>query len=164
MFGSSPKKAADAYSKVGMETGVMGADPHKLILMLFDGAIMAISNASHQMATGQVPEKGRSVSHAISIIEKGLQASLNKKVGGELAVNLDALYGYMARELLLANMKNDQKKLAEVKGLLAELKDAWQQIAPDKQNKLEQSAAESEPAPPVVRDALAPKKRSFISA
>lgn len=165
MFGSSPKKAADAYSRVGMETGIVGANPHKLIMMLFDGAVTAIANASHLMATGNVPEKGRSISHAISIIENGLRASLNKKVGGELAHNLDALYAHLAAELVLANIHNDQQKLLNVKKLLTELQDAWQQIAPDRQAAGEAMQALDVPDPaPVIKDNLAPRKRGYISA
>jgi len=162
MFGSSPKKAADAYSKISLETGIVGADPHRLILMLFDGAVVAIGNASRQIDEGNVAEKGRSISHAISIIERGLQASLNKKVGGDLAHNLDALYGYMAKELLRANITNDLGKLAEVKRLLLELKDAWQQIAPGKQNQSELATTPPDLVPP--RDNLAPRRSRSFSA
>ena len=77
MFGSSPRNAANAYSKVGMETGVFAADPHKLILMLFDGALMAINNSIHQMGAGQIAEKGRSISHAVAIVESPTGPPLN---------------------------------------------------------------------------------------
>jgi len=161
MFGTSPKNAAKAYSKISMETGVFSADPHKLIVMLFDGAVKAICNASIFMREGKIADKGRSISHAISIIESGLRASLNKKVGGELAQNLDALYDYMAKQLLMANIHNDQKKLDEVKKLLLELKDAWEQISPANQNKPPQVEAAPPKAP---RDALAPRKPGYTSA
>jgi len=89
MFGYSPRSAANAYSKMDMETGVLAADPHKLILMLFDGAIMAILNGTQQLQAGKIPEKNKSIAHAIAIVEHGLRAALNKEVGGELALNLD---------------------------------------------------------------------------
>lgn len=163
MFGSLPKNAANAYSKVSIETDMFVADPHKLIVMLFDGAVRAICNASIYMHEGNVPEKGRSISHAISIIESGLRASLNKDVGGELARNLDALYGYMARQLLFANVHNDQAKLEEVKKLLLELKGAWEQIAPTRQVIPEEAATQiSQPKTP--GDALAPRNAGYISA
>ena len=159
MFGSSPRNGANAYSKVGMETGVFAADPHKLILMLFDGALMAINNAINQMEAGKIAEKGRSISHAVAIVERGLRASLNKEVGGELAQNLDALYGYIIKQLMTANIQNDVDKLVESKKLLHELRSAWEQIAP---NKNAQNAA-AERIAPMQQDALAPRKSSFIS-
>lgn len=71
MFSSSGK-AAQAYARVGVETGVVAASPHKLIVMLFDGALLAITNARQQMAAGQVAEKGTSISRAIDIVSCGL--------------------------------------------------------------------------------------------
>ena len=157
MFGSS-RNAANAYAKIGMETGVHAADPHKLIVMLFEGAIKAINNAAVHMEAGNIPEKGRSISHAISIVESGLRASLNKEVGGELAMNLDALYRYITKQLFTANLHNDAAKLQESKKLLNELREAWEQIAPAK------PSDQTEVAMPVPRDALAPRKAGFYSA
>ncbi len=53
------------------------------------------------------PEKGKSISKAIQIIDNGLRASLDKKAGGEIAEGLDALYEYMGARLLTANLNND---------------------------------------------------------
>jgi flagellar protein FliS len=128
---SSSGKAAQAYARVGVETGVVAASPHKLIVMLFDGALLAITNARQQMQTGQIAEKGASISRAIDIVSCGLRASLDKSAGGELAENLDALYGYMISRLLQANLQNDPKALEEVGTLLHDIREAWRQIADD---------------------------------
>lgn len=126
---TSRGNAAQAYSKVGVETGVEAASPHQLIVMLFDGALLAISNAGLHMQEKNVSEKGRSISHAIDIINSGLKASLDKDKGGELAQNLDALYGYMCDRLLQANLRNDRTALDEVSRLLADIRSAWVEIA-----------------------------------
>ena len=121
MFGSS-QSGANAYAKVGMETGVIAANPHKLIIMLFEGAQIALNNALQQMQAGNIPEKGKAISKAIMIIENGLRASLDKSVGGEIAINLDALYEYMGGRLLLANLNNDPAIIQEVQTLLHDIK------------------------------------------
>jgi flagellar protein FliS len=123
MFGTM-KSGANAYAKVGVETGVMAASPHKLIVMLFEGAMVAVATAAKQMADGDIAGKGKSISKAISIIEEGLRASLDRKAGGEIAANLDSLY------LVIANRDNQADILEEVQRLLGELKGAWEQIAP----------------------------------
>ena len=128
MFGS-PRNAASAYAKVGMETGVTASDPHKLIVMLFDGALLALSLAGQHMREKKIAEKGKAISHAISIIEGGLKGSLNIKAGGEIAEKLAALYDYMCTRLLYANLKNSTAALDEVSRLLSELKGAWEEIA-----------------------------------
>jgi flagellar secretion chaperone FliS len=127
MFGSR-QTGVNAYAKVGIETGVLAASPHKLIVMLFDGALVSISNALMNMRAGNIGEKGKAISKAIMIIDSGLRASLDKKVGGEIAEGLDALYEYMSGRLLTANLKNDPTILEEVQRLLTELRDAWNQI------------------------------------
>jgi flagellar secretion chaperone FliS len=127
MFGSR-QTGVNAYAKVGIETGVLAASPHKLIVMLFDGALVSISNALVNMRAGNIGEKGKAISKAIMIIDSGLRASLDKKVGGDIAEGLDALYEYMSGRLLTANLKNDPAILEEVQRLLMELRDAWNQI------------------------------------
>jgi flagellar secretion chaperone FliS len=124
-------KPAQAYQRVNVETGIEGASPHKLILMLFDGAILAINQATVSMRLGDIPGKGLAVSRAIDIITQGLQSSLDQASGGELAERLNALYDYMGQRLLFANLKNSEAALKEVAGLLGELRGAWEKIADD---------------------------------
>ena len=132
MFGMM-RSPAESYAKVGVEAAVETADPHRLVLMLFDGAMTAISLARIQMQNGQIPEKGAAISKAIDLITNGLGASLDIESGGDLAERLAALYEYMAQRLLFANMKNSVAALDEVSELLGSLRDAWAQIAPGEQ-------------------------------
>jgi flagellar protein FliS len=131
MFGSA-KQGANAYATLGVETGVAFASPHRLIVMLFDGALVALSNGLNEMKAGNVAAKGRSISRAISIIGEGLRASLNKEAGGEIAQSLDALYQYIENRLLQANLQNQPEYIMEAQRLLMELRGAWLQIDPDK--------------------------------
>lgn len=130
MFASSGR-AVDAYSKVGLETGVDIANPHRLILMLFDGAILSLGSAGQAMKEKQIGEKGKLISTAIDIISGGLQASVDVQVGGELSERLVALYDYMCQRLLYANLHNDLAAIEEVSALLAEIRGAWREIATD---------------------------------
>ena len=127
------RSPAESYAKVSVDAAVETADPHRLVLMLFDGAMTAISLARIQMQNGQIPEKGAAISKAIDLITNGLGASLDIEAGGELAERLAALYEYMAQRLLFANMKNSVAALDEVSELLGSLRDAWAQIAPGEQ-------------------------------
>lgn len=120
--------AIKTYAKIGVESGVNAADPHKLISMLYQGALLAIANAKNGIINKDIPAKGSAISKAISIIEDGLNASLDKSVGGELVQNLSSLYEYMAIRLLTANLKNDMDALDEVARLLSDLKGAWESI------------------------------------
>jgi len=127
MFGS-PQRGVNAYAKVGLETNISSASPHKLIVMLYDGALVAILKALTNMKSGNIAEKGKAVSHAIAIIDNGLRASLDRDAGGQIATSLDSLYDYMSRQLLLGNLENKPEKLEEVHRLLADLRGAWNTI------------------------------------
>jgi flagellar protein FliS len=128
MFGSR-QTGVNAYAKIGMETGVLAASPHKLIVMLFDGALTALNDAAAGIKNSDIGQKGKSLSKAIMIIDSGLRAALDKKAGGEIAESLDALYEYMSNRLLAANVNSDLGMVEEVQRLLIELRDAWNAIA-----------------------------------
>ncbi len=145
----STNSAINAYNKVGLESAVVASDPHKLIQMLFQGALLAIASAKNQMLQKDISAKGASISHAIRIIDEGLKSSLDMSVGGELAQNLAALYDYMCQRLLIANLKNDPAILDEVSHLLSELKGAWDAIRPAALN-----LKENVSAPPPVNTGL----------
>lgn len=134
---------ANAYARVGVETGVMGASPHRLIVMLYQGARQAIAQARMHVQMGNVPARGEAIGKAIQIVESGLQLSLNVDAGGEIAERLNALYSYMSRRLLEANIKQSEAMLVEVDGLLATLEEAWIGIAPEIARMAAQPAAES---------------------
>jgi flagellar protein FliS len=125
---SSARKPIDAYAQVGVETGVASADPHKLILMLYDGTLAAICAARLAISRSEIAAKGAAISKAIAIIDGGLKASLDVEAGGVLAERLAGLYDYMLTRLIAANLRNDTKILDEVQRLLDELRGAWAQI------------------------------------
>jgi flagellar protein FliS len=158
MFGSS-NKGANAYAKVGLETGVVASSPHKLIVMLFDGALVAVRAATSHMKAGEIAKKGMAISKAIMIVENGLRASLDKETGGEIALSLDALYDYIGRRLLTANLTNQPDILDEVHTLLADLKGAWDAIG----DTVGPVAATPAPAARPY-DSLSPRTVSFASA
>lgn len=124
------KKALNAYGSASLDHQVETASPHRLVVMLFDGAIKSINMAKFYLEQGNVPAKGLALTQAISIIEEGLRLSLDKSKGGELAENLDALYEYSAHQLLMANLRNDKDLLDEVLQLLNDLKSSWSSIDP----------------------------------
>jgi flagellar protein FliS len=140
---SAAHSGANAYARVGVETGVMGASPHRLIAMLYQGARKAIAQARMHLQQGNIAARGEAITKAIQIIGGGLQEALNVEAGGEIAERLDALYRYMTRRLLEANLKQSEAMLVEVDGLLATLEEAWMGIAPEIARMATQSSAES---------------------
>ena len=125
---TSNLNAAENYTTVGVTSGAMSASPHGLVLMLFEGAMLAVSASRMHMQIGRTAEKAQAISKAVAIIQDGLMASLDRKSGGEIAEQLFSLYEYMVVRLTEGNISNRAEPLEEVGRLLAELNDAWQAI------------------------------------
>ncbi|MGV8835485.1 flagellar export chaperone FliS [Cellvibrio sp.] len=119
--------AVQNYSSVKVHSGIETASPHRLIQMLFEGALERIAQAKGAMAQNQVARKGELIGKAVAIVG-GLQGSLNDKEGGALAANLDGLYDYIIRRLSQANYENNAEYLDECGRLLGEIKTAWDAI------------------------------------
>lgn len=115
------------YKKVEAQTAAEFTTPHRLIQMLLAGAIEKVQLAKEHMQQGETVLKGNQISWAISIID-GLRMSLDKDSNNEISENLDALYEYMGRRLLEANMNDSVDTLDEVVGLLMEIKSAWDSV------------------------------------
>ncbi len=128
MLSPSTGSAARAYHSMDMQGRVASATPHRLIQLMMERALAKIGLASKQISEGNLLDKGGNISDAISIVN-GLQASLDPSANPRMTENFDALYAYMTRRLLEANLHNDADKLNEVAGLLRELKEAWDAIA-----------------------------------
>ncbi len=120
---------AAQYRKVGVQSNVETATPHKLIEMLLEGALGKLHLARGLMEKKQVAAKGEQISWALSIID-GLKAALDLQNGGEIAANLDALYDYLMRRLVIANLDNDVSAIDEVARLLGEVRQGWSAISP----------------------------------
>jgi len=119
--------AVQHYSSVKVHSSVETASPHRLIQMLFEGALERIAQAKGAMAQNQIARKGELIGKAVAIVG-GLQGSLNDKEGGALAANLDGLYDYVIRRLTQANYENNSEYLDECGRLLGEIKTAWDAI------------------------------------
>ena len=129
MSPANSRAAMNAYRSVGVESIADSAAPHQLVVMLFNGARAAVAAAKLHLERQETAAKCEAIGKAIAIIDGGLKASLDLKVGGELARNLSDLYAFMAQRLLYANLKNDGSALDEVAQLLAQLGEAWETIA-----------------------------------
>ncbi|MFK7815371.1 MAG: flagellar export chaperone FliS [Gammaproteobacteria bacterium] len=119
--------AIDEYRSSGVLGNVERSDAHGLVSLLFKGAIDHLLAANGYIERKQIQEKTVRISKAIAILD-GLRSSLNLVEGGEIAQNLDDLYDYMQRQLVVANADNNTSIIDEVMGLLREIQEAWNMI------------------------------------
>ena len=117
MMNTAGSPAVREYQDVNTRMEIEIASPHRLIQMMMERALAKIAMARGSIEQGEIARKGESIGDAISIIN-GLQVSLNYKADQKLAQNFDALYDYMTRRLLDANVASDAGILLEVASLL----------------------------------------------
>lgn len=127
MFGANPN--INQYKKISVESGIDAANPVELIVMLYDGAIVACNAAIPYVKKNDYANKSHFIYKAIKIIQSGLRLSLNHEVGGEISINLDALYIYMTNQLVKANIENIETPIHEVVRLLTDLRGAWEHVS-----------------------------------
>ena len=118
---------------------VVSTDPMELVCLLYQHALDSVRNARRYLASGDIAERGKAISKAVAIIGE-LNSSLDHKAGGAISTNLENLYAYMTLRLTEANIRKQDKPLAEVEALLNTLSQGWQEA------RAKQAAATQTPA------------------
>ncbi len=124
------KMGQNAYAQVSLESQVAGATPHQLITLLLDGAISAMVRAKIYFETGNIAKRGEMISRAINIIDNGLRSALNHEVGGQVTEEMESLYEYVSRSLLLLNLEKKPEELPHLIEIMTNLSTTWKEIEP----------------------------------
>lgn len=111
-----------------MNTQIETATPEALITMLYDGAVRFCGQAKQALGRGDLASTNNFLGRAQAIIAE-LASSLDMERGGDIAKNLSALYDYMYRRLVEANIKKDAPIIDEVSGMITDLRNAWVEAA-----------------------------------
>jgi flagellar protein FliS len=119
-----------AYRSVNAHGIVASADPHALVLTLFDAIIGRLLTARSCLEQNEIARKAPLL-HSSVVLLSELRGSLDLQKGGALAQNLSDLYDYMARRVVYANLNNDKAAISEVLTLIGEIREAWAAIGPE---------------------------------
>jgi len=128
MFTSVSSRSASAYQRVNVETAVSEANPHQLVNLLLEGLLKNIGTARAALQRGDIATKGKQINNAVRILDEGLKPALDLVKGGDIAANLNGLYGYCSIRLTEANLRNDDAALADVLRVIEPVADGWKQI------------------------------------
>lgn len=115
----------NAYQKY-KTTSVQSASREKLLLMMYEGAIRFVKRAIIACEQNNIADRGLNIGKAYDVILE-LNNTLDHKVGGDIAKNLEQLYMYITDQLTKANIKGDKKPLEEALKILETLYGGWQQ-------------------------------------
>lgn len=122
-----------SYRKVSLESEISVASPHRIIQLMFAGALQRLAQARYAIEQNDLANKGIYIGKAIGIVT-GLNNSLNMDEGGQIANNLSELYDFMLRKISEANINNDVKAIDDVCDILRTIKEGWDAIPSDKHN------------------------------
>ncbi len=117
------------------KTNVVTADPKRLVLMCYEGAIDCLKIGKQKLTEKDYEGKGKNIAKARDIISE-LKSSLNFDKGGTIAANLDSLYNYMLGRIMEADLENDVQAFEDVIGILVDLESAWEEIFYNQKNSI----------------------------
>jgi flagellar secretion chaperone FliS len=109
------------------QTKVITADPKRLVILCYETVISNLKMAREIYIAKDYETKAKCIQKAQDIICE-LTNALDFEQGGEVAKNLYALYTFLTRHILEADLKRDLNALTESIVMIAELKSAWQEI------------------------------------
>ncbi len=110
------------YKKASVES----ASQEKLLLMLYEGAIKFTKRAIIATDNKDIPNRCENITRAYDIVLE-LMNTLDFKVGGEVAENLEQLYMFITDELTRANITGKKEHLENVLKILETLYDGWKE-------------------------------------
>ena len=112
-----------AYQKY-KTSAIQSASREKILLMLYEGAIRFTKMAIIACEKKDIAERGINIGRAFDIIME-LNNTLDHKIGGPIAANLEQLYMFMTDQLTKANVSGDPEPLRSVVKVLETLYDGW---------------------------------------
>ena len=120
----NPYASPQAYR----ESSVMTAGPAQLVVMLYEGAGRFLRQAELAAEEGAWSHALDRLDKADAIVDE-LLVTLNVEQGGQLAERLQGIYVFCKRLMIEARVERDVAKIRKTASLLADLRDAWAEIA-----------------------------------
>jgi len=115
------------YQQSDLAIQAAAANPHQLVLMLFNGLMDELVRAKSHIAARRYDRKVQSINKCIDILN-ALTSSLDFDKGGELALSLANLYDYCVYRLYDASHKLSIASVEEVEVILRNLQDGWERM------------------------------------
>ena len=110
------------------EMEVLSASPGQLVVMLYDHMLVSLRRARVAMQDRDYEQRGEQLERARSVLTE-LLVTLDRERGGAVAENLAALYTFILGELVQVGVVGDEARLDRVIQMIAELREAFSQIA-----------------------------------
>jgi flagellar secretion chaperone FliS len=117
-------KQSNAYREVAVQT----SSPTKLVVMLYEGAVRFLGESVTAIKSKDLNRKRHAIDRAVAIVQH-LHSTLDMDRGGQLAADLNKLYGYITSRIVEGSAKLETAPLEEAIKLLRVLLTSWEELA-----------------------------------
>lgn len=121
------RKNLKAYKQVNVESSILSADPHQVIVMMYDGLLESIAQAKGAIERNDLDTKAKMMTKAVNILT-ALQNALDKESQPEISKNFETFYGHCIAILNDVNVSLETKGIDDVYSFIKPLRDAWKEI------------------------------------
>jgi flagellar secretion chaperone FliS len=111
------------------QTAATTADGGDLLILTYEALLRWLSRAQEAIDAGNLVDAHQALMYSQDLI-LNLSTSLDFERGGDIAINLQALYQFLSREIVQANVDKDSARIGSVRELIAPLLDAWRAAVP----------------------------------
>lgn len=112
------------------EAAVAGANPVRLVVLLYEQAIEDLHRALAAQVRGNIEGRTRELNHALLVIGH-LQATVDREQGGKVAQNLVRFYDQVRAKLVEAQCQQSAAAIEQQISHLMQVRDAWCMVEKD---------------------------------
>ncbi len=115
------------YQSVDIASRIEGATPHQLVQIMYEELLKALDAMAFATARGDYVQRGQQQSKALAVLT-GLETSLDFDKGGQIAVDLVAIYREARRLVVAGGRESDARLVTQAREMIQEIATAWDAI------------------------------------
>ena len=115
------------YQSVDIASRIEGATPHRLVQIMYEELLKALDAMAFATARGDYMKRGQHQARVLAILT-GLETSLDFDKGGQIAVDLVAIYREARRLVVSAGRDGDAARVNRAREMIQEIASAWDAI------------------------------------
>src|SRR6218665_1021358 len=115
------------YQSVDIASRIEGASPHTLVQIMYEELLKALDPMAFAPARGDYVRRGEHQSKVLAVLT-GLETSLDFDKGGQIAVDLVAIYREARRLVIAGGREGDAQLVTQAREMIQEISNAWDAI------------------------------------
>jgi flagellar protein FliS len=118
---------AATYRQIDLAGRTTGADPHRLVALLYEEGVAALRAAAFAAEKRRFAVKSERIARATAVLF-ALEAGLDFDKGGDVSRSLATFYHALRQQVLQASIGNDPQPFRDAAQSLEEIAGAWASV------------------------------------